>query len=223
MSKKELAQARRFEALWLLQLAGRNESALVTALIADHHWVSSSLNASRTSIHERVAQELGWGVSDRDHEDEAHLALIESALAKVGAGHFAPLAPAEEKAAHVAVERALASLDDLEPLGAAKLNVIGNRRHRRKAEDLKSRLRGVLIVLIAEEELRTPEVLVEPDPSAAPAEKRPDLETLESTPEPDSLATDESERTYRTKAGRVLADADIWALSDEAERGYEID
>src|SRR5262245_3968267 len=30
-------------------------------------------------------------------------------------------------------------------------------------------------------------------------------------------------RTYRTKAGRVLTDADIQALADEAERGYPVE
>lgn len=32
----------------------------------------------------------------------------------------------------------------------------------------------------------------------------------------------EPERTYRTKSGRVLTDADIEALADEAERGYDV-
>lgn len=31
------------------------------------------------------------------------------------------------------------------------------------------------------------------------------------------------ERTYRTKSGRVLTDADIEELSAEAERGYDVD
>ena len=34
--------------------------------------------------------------------------------------------------------------------------------------------------------------------------------------------TDEP-RTYRTKTGRVLTDADIEALADEAERGYDVE
>src|SRR5215470_11620816 len=34
--------------------------------------------------------------------------------------------------------------------------------------------------------------------------------------------TDEPE-TYRTKTGRVLTDADIQALADEAERGYDVE
>lgn len=31
-----------------------------------------------------------------------------------------------------------------------------------------------------------------------------------------------SEQTFTTKSGRVLTDADIWKLSDEAERGYDV-
>ena len=30
-------------------------------------------------------------------------------------------------------------------------------------------------------------------------------------------------KTYRTKTGKVLTDADIEALADEAERGYDVD
>ena len=30
-------------------------------------------------------------------------------------------------------------------------------------------------------------------------------------------------RTYRTKTGRILTDADIEALADEAERGYDVE
>jgi hypothetical protein len=32
-----------------------------------------------------------------------------------------------------------------------------------------------------------------------------------------------SERTYKTKTGKVLTDSDIEALADEAERGYDIE
>ena len=33
----------------------------------------------------------------------------------------------------------------------------------------------------------------------------------------------ETSRTYTTKTGRELTDADIEALADEAERGYDVD
>ena len=33
----------------------------------------------------------------------------------------------------------------------------------------------------------------------------------------------ETSRTYTTKTGRVLTDADIEELADEAERGYDVD
>ena len=33
----------------------------------------------------------------------------------------------------------------------------------------------------------------------------------------------EDEKTYRTKSGRVLTDADIEHLADEAERGYDVE
>jgi len=33
----------------------------------------------------------------------------------------------------------------------------------------------------------------------------------------------ETPRTYKTKTGRELTDADIEALADEAERGYDVD
>jgi hypothetical protein len=35
--------------------------------------------------------------------------------------------------------------------------------------------------------------------------------------------TRDREATYRIKGGRVLTDADIQALADEAERGYDVD
>lgn len=31
------------------------------------------------------------------------------------------------------------------------------------------------------------------------------------------------EKTYKTKSGKVLTDADIEAIADEAERGYDVD
>ena len=33
----------------------------------------------------------------------------------------------------------------------------------------------------------------------------------------------EKAKTYRTKTGKVLTDADIEALADEAERGYDVE
>lgn len=33
----------------------------------------------------------------------------------------------------------------------------------------------------------------------------------------------EKPKTYRTKTGKVLTDADIEAIADEAERGYEVE
>ena len=33
----------------------------------------------------------------------------------------------------------------------------------------------------------------------------------------------EDSQTYRTKSGQVLTDADIEALADEAERGYDVE
>lgn len=37
------------------------------------------------------------------------------------------------------------------------------------------------------------------------------------------IATSKITKLYRTKSGRVLTDDDIEALSDEAERGYDVD
>jgi len=33
----------------------------------------------------------------------------------------------------------------------------------------------------------------------------------------------ERRKTYKTKSGKVLTDADIEAMADEAERGYDVD
>lgn len=33
----------------------------------------------------------------------------------------------------------------------------------------------------------------------------------------------EKPKTYRTKTGKVLTDADIEAMADEAERGYDVE
>jgi hypothetical protein len=35
--------------------------------------------------------------------------------------------------------------------------------------------------------------------------------------------SEDKPRTYRTRSGRELTDADIEALADEAERGYDIE
>ena len=37
------------------------------------------------------------------------------------------------------------------------------------------------------------------------------------------LARFRRQPVYRTKSGRILTDADIQALADEAERGYDVD
>jgi hypothetical protein len=34
---------------------------------------------------------------------------------------------------------------------------------------------------------------------------------------------DKAKKTYRTESGRVLTDADIEAMSDEAEQGYDVE
>src|SRR6266511_101569 len=44
----------------------------------------------------------------------------------------------------------------------------------------------------------------------------------QSAPEAGKQPVSGKPRAYRTKSGRVLTDADIEALADEAERGYDV-
>jgi hypothetical protein len=40
---------------------------------------------------------------------------------------------------------------------------------------------------------------------------------------PGETTLTERRKTYKTKSGKVLTDADIEAMADEAERGYDVD